>query len=255
MNWDEIKKDVNALADSGLRKAVKDRKGLKVAPLFKHVRHGQHSDLFPLYVAVAYGLNDQNAMEQLIALKRKYVSLRYGGREWGRWLDAQDIQPLAQIFGLWNESNWWTAAQEMIALDRANELEAVLHLRTGNGKKVVDPLGQKSHLLWLACLKGKPAVFDLLLPRSNFRDGGYRCFIAAVHHKHLEIAQKILLKCEQANELDNLRVEIDDYLATEASDQDQIESAHTMYALLDQVAITREINKADVNGAVRSRKI
>lgn len=255
MNWDEVKKDMNALADSGLRKAVKDRKGLKVTPLLKHVRRGQHCDLFPLYVAVAYGLNDQNAMEQLIALKRKYVSLRYGGREWGRWLDAQDIQPFTQIFGLWNESNWWTAAQEMIALDRAKELEAVLHLRTGNGKKVVDPVGQKSHLLWLACIKGTPAVFDLLLPRSNFQDGGHRCFIAAVHHNHLDIAQKILLKCEKAKELDNLRVEIDDYLTTEARDPDQIESAHTMYALLEQVVITHEINKMGSENATRPRKI
>ena len=252
MRWDEVKKDVAEIRDPDLRKAVKERNQLKITRLIKN-KNGCDPQLFSFYVAVAYGLNDQKAIENLRCFGKNNRNFTYGCSQWGRWLEAHEIEPFAHTFGLWADHQWDFAVREMIKHNHNAELGAVLNLRTTNGCKVLDPLQKESRLLWETCIEGKQEGFEILLPVSDFKAGGHRCFIAAAHNKHMEIAHTILLKSDEANLLDDLRANVDDYVKHEVDTPQEADQANIMYALIDNIKLTHALE--DVQTSNRSRKM
>lgn len=254
MYWDDIKNDVSAFGDPDLRKALKERKQLKITRLLKSQTYVE-PDIFCCYAAIAYGLNDQRAIEQLCSLKKKHLNLRHGCRQWSRWFHAQDIAPFAQAFGLWNEECWSTAASEMIINNRNDTLKAVLSLQGANGKMVMRNVRNNSDLLWKTCSYGNTEAFDLLLPISDYKFGGHRCFINAVYNNSLEIAQKIVNKCDRENGLRELRSKVDEFLREEAQTPEELQSVETMYALIDKIAITHALEEIGGEALRSSRKM
>lgn len=255
MNWDDITKDVADLRDGDLRKAVKERTQLKITRLLKDQYTYVDPQSFYYYAAVAYGLNDQRATEQLCDLKRKQNHLKYGCSEWGRWLHSHDIEPFAKIFGLWDEKCWLMAGLEMINHERSDELHTLLSLCGPNGMKVMDPLRNHSEMLWESCVQGKKAAFDVLLPVSDFKTAGHRCFVGAVYNNHLDIAHSILSKCVEENIVDELRLEIDDFMEKEAHTLHEIQSGNIMYALIDKITITRAVEEIHPDASRSIRKM
>lgn len=254
MRWDEVRNDVATIRDGDLRKALKEQKKLKITRLFKEQKNSLEPEIFSWYAAVAYGLNDTHAIEQLRALKNRHIVFQYGCSQWGRWLEAHDIAPFAQAFGLWGLKNWRAAIMEMIKHNRGAELNALLQLQAVNGCKVVDPLNDDSRFLWEACIRGKQDAFDVLFPVSDFQAGGHRCFIAAVHNKNFEIADTIFRKCNEMNLLDEVRIQVDDYVEQEVETDKEMEGANVMYALIDNAKIKRSLEDVVVD-TQRSRRM
>ena len=255
MYWDDIKHDVSAFGDADLRKAVKERKQLKITRLLKSQHTYVEPDAFYYYAAVAYGLKDQRAIEQLCALKKKNHNLIMGCREWGRWFHADDIEPFTQAFGFWNEKCWLAPAAEMIEHKRNDTLKALLSLRGANGKMVINPLRNNSDLLWETCIQGNLEAFNMLLPISDYKNCGHRCFVTAVYNKHLDIAQKIVDKCNYEGILPELRLNVDEFLNKEAHTPEEIESGHAMYALIDKISITHALEDIGQESPRSSRKM
>lgn len=255
MYWDDVKKEVSAFGDPDLRKAVKEHKQLKITRLLKNQNTYVEPAAFYYYAAVAYGLKDQRAVEQLCALKKKNHNLILGCRELGRWFHADDIEPFTQAFGLWSEKCWLAPAAEMIEHNRNDTLQALLSLRAANGKMVITPLRHTNDLLWESCLQGNMEAFDMLLPISDYKNRGHRCFVTAVYNNHLDIARKIVDKCDRENILPELRWNVDEFLNKEAQTPEEIESGHAMYALIDKIAITHALEEIGGEPPRSSRKM
>lgn len=280
MRWDVVLRDVNQLENPALIKAVVARshlkakgkaKGmsqahytrLKVKRMSKTPRAPTDPKLLAFYLAVAYGLNDFRAIEQLRALKNSKRTEHCCCEEWAHWLEPHDIPVFAHMFGLWERSHWYGPAFEAVKARRNAELAEILKLTSPNGLTVIDISEDGYLLMWDACSSGNTEAFDMLwslsdfIPLSDF--DRYACFIFAVQNNHGEVAQKILRKCEERDEWEKLRYQMDEYARREEENPHNKDCgekfAPKIYAWMEHFQIHNSLKMPSQKSPSRLRKI
>lgn len=255
MYWERVKKDVIDFGDRALIQALKKRNKLDTVRL-SNVQAFVDYEIFSIYSAIAYGLNDRTAIKKICSLKDSGASFYYGCREWSRWFKNVDVEPFAQIFNLWESKNWFLALSEAVEQDGNTQfLNAILKLHTPEGNAVVNPLENGSELLRKTCINGNREAFDILFFISDFRGGRDRCFIAAVYNKNMDLAHEILSHCIGGNGLEILRANVTRWVTQEVETPQDQQRADVMFAMIEKFAIENALENINQGAFQRVRKM